>query len=150
MARVELNIARMRVMEEELVLHLFQAAGMEARGANGAFFQDEDNILLVASVEGQPAGFLYAYVLEAPHLPQPKMFLYSIDVFPDFQGRGVGTALIEKLKGMALARGCSEIFVLTNASNSAANRLYQKTGGIRENPDDVMYVYLLQQEPLLD
>jgi ribosomal protein S18 acetylase RimI-like enzyme len=78
------------------------------------------------------------------------MFLYSIDVFPDFQGRGVGTALIEKLKGMALARGCSEIFVLTNASNSAANRLYQKTGGIRENPDDVMYVYLLQQEPLLD
>ena len=74
----------------------------------------------------------------------------SIDVFPDFQGRGVGTALIEKLKGMALARGCSEIFVLTNASNSAANRLYQKTGGIRENPDDVMYVYLLQQEPLLD
>ena len=86
---------------------------------------------------------MYAYVLEAPHAVRPKMFLYSIDVFPRFQRRGVATALIEELKRLAAARNCSEIFVLTNENNPAANRLYQKTGGMRENPDDVMYVYPL-------
>src|SRR5690554_7231469 len=54
------------------------------------------------------------------------MFLYSIDVFPRFQRRGVATALIEELKRLAAARNCSEIFVLTNENNPAANRLYQK------------------------
>ena len=94
----------------------------------GRFFQAEDNILLVAKEDGEPAGFLYAYILEAPHALRPKMFLYSIDVFPKFQGRGVGAALIEELKRLAAHRNCSEIFVLTNENNPAANRLYQKTG----------------------
>ncbi len=138
-----MKVERMRELDGKLISHLFQAAGMAFIAANGTFFQDEDNILLVAREGGQPAGFLYAYVLEAPHDLRPKMFLYSIDVFPEFQRRGVGTALIEELKRLASDRNCSEIFVLTNASNLAANRLYQKTGGIRENPDDVMYVYPL-------
>lgn len=138
-----MSIERIHELDAGLVSYLFQAAGMEVGQANGRFFQAEDNILLVAKEDGEPAGFLYAYILEAPHALRPKMFLYSIDVFPKFQGRGVGAALIEELKRLAAHRNCSEIFVLTNENNPAANRLYQKTGGMRENPDDVMYVYPL-------
>ena len=138
-----MRIERIRELDVELISYLFQTAGMEISAANGRFFQSEDNILLVAEEAGTPAGCVYAYVLEAPHAVRPKMFLYSIDVFPRFQRRGVATALIEELKRLAAARNCSEIFVLTNENNPAANRLYQKTGGMRENPDDVMYVYPL-------
>lgn len=136
-------IERVRQADEELVKHLFRSAGMEFEQINEAFFADGRNYLLVAREGHKLLGFLYAYLLDAPHSLRPQMFLYSINVFPEFQRRGVGRALIEELKKIAREGRCSEIFVLTNAANLPANLLYQKTGGIRENPDDVMYVYPL-------
>lgn len=137
-----MEIKRLFQRDSALVVRLFREAGMETDGVNERFFQ-EDNILLVAKKDGEPAGFLYAHLLEMPHSTRPKLFLYSIDVFPQFQQQGIGTALIEELKRIGVSKNCSEIFVLTNENNTAANRLYQRTGGVRENPDDVMYVYPL-------
>lgn len=81
-----MSIERIHELDAGLVSYLFQAAGMEVGQANGRFFQAEDNILLVAKEDGEPAGFLYAYILEAPHALRPKMFLYSIDVFSQVSG----------------------------------------------------------------
>lgn len=111
---------------------------MEIDRVNERFFQED-----MAKKDGEPAGFLNAHLLEMPHSTRPKLFLYSIDVFPQFQQQGIGIALIEELKRIGVSKNCSEIFVLTNENNTAANRLYQRTGGVRENPDDVMYVYPL-------
>ena len=69
------------------------------------------------------------------------MFLYSIDVVKNYQRMGVATKLISFLKEEAFVSNCSEIFVLTNNSNEAAMKMYKATGGIRENEDDVMFVY---------
>jgi ribosomal protein S18 acetylase RimI-like enzyme len=137
------HIVRMKEPEPKMVEFLFSRAGMKLEAVNGNFFADDKNILLVAHAEKEPAGFLFAYLLDYPTSPKPLMFLYSIDVFSPHQNRGLGTALITALKDLAVGKGCSEIFVLTNESNAAANRLYQKTGGVRENKDDVMYVYKL-------
>ncbi len=138
-----MKIERMYQSDVPMMMDLFRFAGMEVNQVNEKFFLAENNIVLVAKKDTNPVGFLYAYVLESIKESQPQMFLYSIDVFPPYQKQGIGTALIEELKKMAIAKNCSEVFVLTKLDNVAANRLYQITGGMRENQDDVMYVYPL-------
>jgi GNAT superfamily N-acetyltransferase len=66
------------------------------------------------------------------------LFLYSIDVAETYQRRGIGTALIEAVRRLGRAQGCSESFVFTNESNPAGMQLYQSTGAKRSNPDDVV------------
>jgi len=138
-----LEIRHLQQAETGLIKCLFATAGMQVDQVNRKFFTDDRNILLAAYITGEPAGFLYAYKLERMNSAKPLILLYSIDVFKLFRKQGIGTALIEMLKEMAASAGCSEIFVLTNESNIAATKLYQKTGGVRENYDDVMYTYQL-------
>jgi ribosomal protein S18 acetylase RimI-like enzyme len=139
---MDTRIKRIREFDKDLVALLFVKAG-EDQNINPAtgFFNDANNILLVAYKGGIPAGFLYAYILPGLKTPNPKMFLYSIDVFVDFQRQNIATELIGELKNIAFTTGCSEIFVLTNKSNKPAMNLYLKTGGIMENNDDVLFVY---------
>jgi len=138
---MDVRIKRIYKPDTELVIYLYRKAGMKHQVTNRRFFDKEDNILLVSFIDDIPCGFLYAYTLESINSVKPKMFLYSIDVFPEFQSKGIGTRMIEKLKDISKDKNCSEIFVFTNDSNNKAKRLYEKTGGNRENLDDVMYVY---------
>jgi len=135
-------IKRINTYDKDLVALLFTRAG-EGQNADPApgFFTDPHNILLAAYTGGIPSGFLYAYVLSGLKTPYPKMFLYSIDVFTEYQHQGIGSRLITELKKLARTNLCSEIFVLTNKSNEAAMQLYARTGGVRENGDDVLFVY---------
>ena len=140
-----MNFEVKRIFEHniEQIMNLFTSAGFSINETNERFFNNNNNILIVATSDNTPYGFLYAYLLESIDSARNKMFLYSIDVFSEFQQKGVGVALIEELKQIAINKHCSEIFVFTNDSNYGAKKLYEKTGGLRENPDDVMYVYPL-------
>jgi len=82
------SIERIHELDAELVSYLFQAAGMEVGQANGRFFQAEDNILLVAKEDGEPAGFLYAYILELRMPCGQKCFCIPLTFFPSFRGAG--------------------------------------------------------------
>lgn len=56
-------------------------------------------VSLAAEVEGIFAGFLLARVLYGEFgLPEPVAVLDTLDVHPDFRGRGVGRALLEQLR----------------------------------------------------
>ena len=116
---------------------------VEGSGAflNRRFFQDRNNIMLAAYVGKDLAGYAWAFVLRHPDRRRPAMFLYSLEVIRPFRRKGVGKALIRKLKERARRRRCFEIFVLTEQSNRAAMALYRTTGGRREHRDDVMFVY---------
>ncbi|MCM1988886.1 GNAT family N-acetyltransferase [Oceanirhabdus seepicola] len=140
-----MNIAinRVRKGEERLIKELFEKAGDKFFKVNEEFFYSDKNILLVADNGTTTCGFLYAYILEKLNDEKADMYLHSIDVFQEFKKKGIGMALIEELKNVAASNGCSEIFLITNNSNTAAMRLYEKSGGIRENNDDVMFDFLL-------
>lgn len=113
--------------------------GLEA-AALPSFLASPSDHLLVGYCDGEPAGALIAH--ELPRLDgPPNMILYSVDTDESFRRRGVARTLIEALKTLAGARGCFEIFVLTNASNLPAMALYAATGGRRQGHDDVMWVY---------
>jgi ribosomal protein S18 acetylase RimI-like enzyme len=139
---MEISIKRIFEFDKDLIAALFIRSGDSLPiDPSKDFFKDPDNILLAAFIDGTISGFLYAYVLAGLKTPDPEMFLYSIDVFPECQRRHIATQLIEELKKIAAVHGCSEIFVMTNQSNPAAIGLYQKTGGRIENGDDILFVY---------
>ena len=128
-------------LDGETLVHLLKRAGEQEPEPNAGFFKDEKNILLFARTDGHLSGFLWAYSLERPGSPYPKMLLYSIDVFPEFRRNGIGTLLIEELKQIARSRMCREMFVPTSKSNVAAVALYKSTRGKPENDDDITFVY---------
>lgn len=135
------SIKRLRDFDEALIVQLCEKAGEENILPNPRFFEDQKNILFVAWSGSEPAGFLYAYHLVDITAGDDMIFLYSVDVFEPYRRQGIGTALLETLRQLALARYCREIFVLTNRKNTAAMRLYESTGGVREHDDEVMFVY---------
>jgi len=55
-------------------------------------------------------------------------FIEEFTVDPNFQGRGIGSALIKKLIGRAKARRAKHISTYTNPKRIAANAVYQKLG----------------------
>ncbi|WP_284162640.1 ribosomal protein S18-alanine N-acetyltransferase [Frigidibacter sp. SD6-1] len=57
--------------------------------------------------------------------------LLTIAVHPDARGRGVGTALLAELLGLARDRAAERMFLEVAASNESAIRLYQAAGFTR-------------------
>ena len=107
--------------------------------ATHAFLADERHHLLIAYVDGEPAGFVTAVEMLHPDKHAPEMFLYELGVHADFRRRGVATALVGDLLVLCRRRGCREMWVLTESDNVAALGTYTKTGGTRE--DTVMFTY---------
>jgi ribosomal protein S18 acetylase RimI-like enzyme len=108
---------------------------------NVAFLSDERNYLLAAYVEGEFAGFLYAYELARLERKAPMMFLYSIDVLPAHREKGVGKKLVKELKSICAERGFMKMYVITGEENEPAMSLYRAAGGTRYAEDDVVFVW---------
>ena len=138
---MEITVKRITEFDEAEISSLFEAAKQKDIHPNPAFIEDQRNVFLVAYNKNQACGFLYAYLLTSPHKAHPEMFLYSVDTFEAFRKQGVATTLINSLKKMAKENGCQEMFVITNNNNRAAMDLYEYTGGIIGNYDDILFVY---------
>jgi len=105
-----------------------------------AFLADERHHLLIAYADqDEPAGFVSAVEIFHPDEPRPEMFLNELGVEPAFQRRGIATALIKELLQLCEFRGCSEMWLGTEETNTAALRTYEATGGNRE--DFVLFTY---------
>jgi len=64
----------------------------------------------------------------------------ELGVDEGFRRRGVATALMQALIELCEARGCGEMFVLTEEDNAAAIGAYRKTLGTAE-PAGVMFTW---------
>jgi len=102
------------------------------------FLDDDANHLLIAYVEGEPAGFVSGTELTHPDRADPELFLNELGVGPAFQGRGIGTALVVRLWELAQSRGCRGMWTLTDESNAAATKVYTAAGADRAT-DQVMF-----------
>jgi len=106
------------------------------------FLKDDRHYLLAALAEGLPIGFILAYRLQRVDREQDMMFFYEINVDARHRKKGIGTALISKLKELCKQENILKMFVLTNRTNTAAYNLYAKTGAVAETADDeVTFVY---------
>jgi aminoglycoside 3-N-acetyltransferase I len=86
---------------------------------------------LVALSGGRVVGGLVAYELEKFEQARSEMYIYDLAVAGEHRRRGVATALIGHLRGIAAQRGVSVIFVQADYGDDPAIALYEKLG-IRE------------------
>ena len=114
---------------------LFDGPVKEA--ATRRFLAEEGNHLLIAYEEDQPAGFVSGVEVTHPD-KGTEMFLYELGVEERFQRRGVGRALVERLREVARQRGCYGMWVVTDGQNAAALATYEGSGAQPERGQVVL------------
>ncbi|WP_293909734.1 GNAT family N-acetyltransferase [Deinococcus sp.] len=96
------------------------------------FFADPRHHLAAALagdvVVGMASGVHYLH----PDKP-PELFINEVGVAQGYQGQGLGGRLLDALTAHARSLGCVTAWVLTEAENTAARRLYTKLGGAEES-----------------
>lgn len=118
--------------------------GITWEATEGArFLTDPAGLLLLAEADGVPCGFLTAYRLQRFDAGRAEVLLYEVGVDEAYRRRGVAAALISALNRWSVEVGATEMWVLTEHDNVAANALYAATGGERDPAAVVMYTYPL-------
>jgi GNAT superfamily N-acetyltransferase len=64
---------------------------------------------LIAERDGQPAGFALYFYDYSTWLGKPGLYLEDVFVDPPFRGLGIGKALLQRLAGIALEKGCARM-----------------------------------------
>jgi ribosomal protein S18 acetylase RimI-like enzyme len=136
---LELALAAAKALGPERVAVSGQGAPVQVDlEATRRFLANKVNELLIAYVDGEPAGFVSATELTHPDHAQPELFLNELGVVEAHRGHGIGRALVQRLWEIARERGCRGMWVLTDDDNVAANRVYAAAGGTRAGAE-VMY-----------
>jgi ribosomal protein S18 acetylase RimI-like enzyme len=94
------------------------------------FLAADTHHLLIAYEDERPVGFVTGVEMTHPD-KGTEMFVYELGVVDDARNRGVGRALVRALSGIAMARGCYGMWVLTDVDNHAAIRTYERAQGSR-------------------
>jgi ribosomal protein S18 acetylase RimI-like enzyme len=97
------------------------------------FLTDPGHHLLLAVAGGVGVGFVTGVELTHPD-KGTEMFLYELGVHDDHRRQGIGRALVTALAELAQERGCSGMWVLTDADNEAALGTYQAGGAGQPEP----------------
>ncbi len=84
--------------------------------------------ILVAYVEGEPAGFTSLRVI--PYLDQdtPYAEITQMHVRPAFQRRGIASKLIAAAEDLAVERGATAVHLITGIDNVGAQQFYRAAG----------------------
>ncbi len=104
------------------------------------FLGDERHHLVVALDDACVVGMASAMHYVHPD-KRPELWVNEVGVAESHQGQGIGRKLLEAIFARGRALGCSEAWVLTDESNTAARKLYARTGGV-ESPA-LMYSFQL-------
>lgn len=84
-------------------------------------YHDAD-LFLIAEVSGEVVGTVMG------GYDGHRGAAYYLGVHPDFRGRGIANALINRLEKKLMARGCSQIGIILGADNDAVIGMYEKLG----------------------
>lgn len=70
-----------------------------------------------------------------------ELFVNEVGVASDYRCRGIGTRLMRALLDHARALGCRNAWVMTDADNAAAHRLYARAAAAERQTGLVMFTY---------
>jgi GNAT superfamily N-acetyltransferase len=112
---------------DKTVTEYIQATSLMQRIAEGFYGFSPEKLRKVAIVDGVPAGFLGAFVVESKFKPITGV-LGPMAVLPNFRRRGIASYLISRVLNTLKALGCEYVAVGTPAKNMGAIELYEKAG----------------------
>ena len=145
--RPDVSIQRLRGADLQLMhglLDLFAAAFEDPESYSSArprpayferLLENELFVALVAVSDGRVVGGLAAYELVKFEQERSEMYIYDLAVDANHRRRGIATALIEALGGIARSRGVGVIYVQADYGDDPAVALYSKLGA----REDVMH-----------
>lgn len=108
------------------------------------FLADPRHHIVVALSDGVVIGFASAVHYIHPDKP-PELWINEVGVTPAHQNKGVGKAIMKEMLELGKQIGCVNAWVLTDRSNTAANRLYKSAGGEVAEGDTVMIEFELDE-----
>ena len=86
------------------------------------FAQTETRQYLIAEADGQLIGYCGVMVVG------PTADIQTIGVLPQYEGRGIGTAMLTGMLDEARRRGAAETLLEVREDNPRARRLYERFG----------------------
>lgn len=106
--------------------------GAEAGYAHflGGQLDDKDTVVMVADIDGNVAGYVYAGVepLSWKELRDEAGFIHDLLVTDDARNSGVGQQLLDAAIAWLKRRGMPRVVLWTAAPNTGAQRLFQRRG----------------------
>lgn len=102
--------------------------------------QNRQSVIFMATLDDEAVGFVQLYPSFASLSLAPSWILNDLYVRENARGQGVAQALMQAARELAEDTGAAEIFLQTARGNTAAQRLYQRLGYVR---DDHYLVYTL-------
>jgi aminoglycoside 3-N-acetyltransferase I len=92
----------------------------------------KDHVIALAALDGEAVvGGLVAYELDKFEQARREIYIYDLAVAEPHRRRGIATALIERLREIAAARGAWVVYVQADHGDDPAIALYEKLG-VRE------------------
>jgi GNAT superfamily N-acetyltransferase len=129
--------------EYERLTHLVTAT--EERLSNTLFGSNPAAEVLLAHWELECAGFALFFPNYSTFLAQPGIYLEDLYVKPHLRGKGIGLALLVRVAGIAVERGCGRVEWGVLDWNQQAIQFYQKLGAV---PQDEWTKYRLTGEAI--
>ena len=114
--------------------HLFQKPSGSVREQEyySGLIADENVGLFVAEADGKLVGFVHAIVRDTPAFPVfvPRRYAIvdGIVVKSEFQNRGTGRILMDKMQEWAIAKGAASIELNVYEFNETAISFYERLG----------------------
>lgn len=141
------EIRQLGIADLRLVLNanpdVFDHAVVPVRAAE--FLGDPRHVLIAALDEKSIVGFLSAVIYVHPDKEHPELWVNEVGVAEPYRQRGIGRRLMEAAIAAAQAAGCSALWVLSEADNSAARALYRSVCAT-ETADVVQYEISLRTD----
>jgi GNAT superfamily N-acetyltransferase len=94
------------------------------------FGEERGPEVLVARVDGIPAGFALFFHTYSTFLAQRGLYLEDLFVKPAYRGHGVGRALLERLAQVAVGRNCGRFEWSVLDWNEPAIGFYRRLGAM--------------------
>ena len=85
-------------------------------------------ICLIADYDGQAAGFALYFFNYSTWMGCPGIYLEDIFVHPEFRGRGIGKALLQRVAAIAVEKGCPRLQWEVLDWNTPAIEFYRAMG----------------------
>jgi GNAT superfamily N-acetyltransferase len=101
--------------------------------------------VLIASFNGQPAGFALFFHNYSTFLAKPGIYLEDVFVLPAFRGKGIGKALLVALARIARDRGCGRLEWSVLDWNEPSIQFYKSLGAV---PMDEWTVYRMTEDAI--
>ncbi|MEV4629629.1 GNAT family N-acetyltransferase [Micromonospora sp. NPDC049523] len=121
----DVDVLHRFVVELAEAVQLTEAVTAQPRDLAEALFGPRPLVeAVVATVDGQPAGFALFYPTYSTILGRPGLHLEDLYVSPEHRGGGLGRALLVHLADLAVRRGCARLEWWVTRTNESAQRFY--------------------------